>query len=449
MAELEKKIQQKNEAMKAIGRRTSIARVLLSFGISMILLILGLLFAISETGGLPLIIAVLGAGAFFFFTYLFLAIKYAKTKTKEQERKKLSVKKMTSTIILLFILSALIIYSFVFFITIIKIPDATAVSKQSYIQTLFPLIIAYFASMPFIMVLWYKTSPGMAARFILKVHKLLVWKSKKTIVKTMVIDVPQHTSFFVIVKRAFTAMTFSLFTTYSIWLQFISPIGFQVGSTTQDTVTNFLAFCGSYFLNHCIPLIASYIIWFWALPPSWLLDDAGIVFYRKKLDQREPATIRTVSDWFLSMVKAIVGTSGLIAYAAKLKEAVETLATMGTVATLHLSLVQIAVFILGFPFFGTMLMGIILLLFQESQGNKLKTFLYQEIIKDQKDPKIKLKYNLDPRLMKIRLEQLDDLQEQTLLKYYGENFVHDPPLEESKKDFTKIGEYSEEELARK
>nr|MDO8115625.1 hypothetical protein [Candidatus Sigynarchaeota archaeon] len=83
--------------------------------------------------------------------------------------------------------------------------------------------------------------------------------------------------------------------------------------------------------------------------------------------------------------------------------------------------VEFSLFILGFPVFGTILMALMLMIFQESQFNKLKTFLYQELIN----------IKVDARVVMIDLERKENVQDNTLLDYWGENYFHNPPLRDS------------------
>jgi hypothetical protein len=76
--------------------------------------------------------------------------------------------------------------------------------------------------------------------------------------------------------------------------------------------------------------------------------------------------------------------------------------------------IQFSVFLIGFPLIGTVLMAYILQLFQESQYNKLKTALFQELVNAK----------IDPRVVQVKFERKDELQERTLIDYTGENFFH-------------------------
>lgn len=436
------KLKIRKERKEKIGKRTTIGRLLVVFGFAFIFLIIGfisLLSPIEESRSNLLI--VFGIGITFLIIYIYLLVKYNKNRTEEQKANRIKVKEMIGPLILLFLIAGAMVYGFAFFFRIpSKVVGATPGQLGDYFSSLVILIVFYVALLPFILALWYKTSPSIAIRFLMGIHGLFNRRSKKKAVKVMVIEVPQKTSFIVTFKRAFTAMTFSLFTTYTIWLpifQWFNP-GLKMVIPAIDINTPFfLEYCKVYLLHNGLPLILSFVIWYWVLPPAWLLDDAGVVFYRRHLKRRQPAEVKTISSWFLNLVQAIVGTSGIITYLTNIWNSRGGLLFITSQSLANG--IQFGIFVIGFPFLGTLLLGFILLLFQESQLNKLKTFVYQGMATVTKDP----------RIVEIGLFQTDKFQDKTLLDYYGENFFHHPPLSDIFSEFENVGEINDEELLKK
>ncbi len=422
---------QRVEGSKHIGIRTPIARVLFLLGIFIVFLVLGVLSLTPVLEMQPLIPLSLAAVTFIIF--IVLAIHYKKKQTAEQVKKRLDPKSLLGSIILTCVLLAFIFVGLSFFLRLAMINPFgwTGEQRGTLAISLVFGVVLYFAATPFIMALWYKVSPKTAC-FIIKLHKLFYWKGKDRISDIFVLDQPQEHSFRVLIYRAFNALIFSIFMTFAgviPVLGLLENIGidplFGLGIVNPASVSglsdpDFVRYCAGYFLNLTLPVILSFIVFFWALPPTYLMDDAGIVFFRKYTKRRQPAEMRTVSSWFLGLVKAVLGTSALYQYIFFVIQNIKIINIVANGAGAFAA-VEFTLFILGFPVFGTILMAFMLLIFQESQFNKMKTFLYQELIN----------IKIDPRVVTIDLERKDSLQDKTLLDYWGENFFHNPPLRDS------------------
>ncbi|MFX0102337.1 MAG: hypothetical protein ACFFCS_22420 [Candidatus Hodarchaeota archaeon] len=439
MKTLKDLIQQRKDAQAKMGPRTSIYTMLFLLGLvllSSIAFVLSFFPIFRFIPFMPWIILI------FVGIFIFLFIRYAKKFSQnpklELEGEKPSRKSLVGSVMLLMLLLVVIFFGFSFFITIAKEPWFTTtpsielIHQNRFIGAQVIGMVIFFSATPFIIVLWYRTAPRTAVNFILKFHNLFYRKGKKKINEIIVLDMPQTHSATISVKRAVDALLFSLFTTFTIYLPFMGllrdraipvwPI-FQLISPGQvSTIKSleFIQYCTSYLMNLVTPLIGSFVIFFWALPPTYLLDDAGVVFYRRFKNRRQPTEIKTISSWFLSMVKGIVGYGGLTSYGTFIYN---NLGIVGIVAneTNMVVATQFGLFILGMPFFGALLMAYFLMLFQENNFTKLKTSVYQKLVDA----------NTDPRVVQIDLERKDRFQEPVLLNYYGENFFHDPPLRES------------------
>ncbi|MHA1369163.1 MAG: hypothetical protein ACTSWN_11175 [Promethearchaeota archaeon] len=442
MVSLSEMLKIKKEREKIIGKRTSITRFLLLLGSGIWFLILGSLFIWPFIRlHVAIKLGILIAGLVLVVLSLIAARKYRKSRTEEQIKKRGPLKDMIKPLSLIVLLLGLIIYGFTFFNDFLNKWQGDQEPELVLFVIVTIVLSIFFASLPFIMALWYKTSPTVATKIIMKLYGLVNRPSKKKITEVFVLKIPQKHSVYISFKRAFDGLAFSLFFTYTIYFPLIFLITrgdpnnwlnpFFVPSS-QDIRIWALFFAGSV-LNNVVPITISYTIWFWVFPPCWLLDDAGVVFFRSFLERRQPAELKTISSWFLSMVKSGVGTSGLITY---LLAIYNNWHSVGYVSDeLGVMVVpKFIIFFIGFPLLGSLLMCFILILFLESQFNKLKTFIYQELVKSK----------VDPRVVKIKLTRLDEFQENTLSTYYGENYLHSPPLIDSVKEFGDAGEIKTE-----
>lgn len=441
-------MEQRKAAKEIVRSRVPIVRVLLALGIFLVFSVLTVI-SIGPKTKLPILVMLaLAIGSF--LLYIFIAMKYNKAKAREQESTKINVKSAIASILFMILLLVIILFGFSFFIWLsgdYPFKNVDQIQQDALVETQIIALVIYFASSPFIMALWYKTAPGIASKFIVKVFKLFNRKSKTKISEIMVIDTPQDHSFVITLKRACTALIFSLTTKFLIWdtlLRLIDPIipsGILFKTVYSSSVISidseiFIRFCDSIILNTVFPLVLSFVFFFWAMPSSYILDDAGVVYFKKYTKRRQPAEIKTVSAWFFSIVKAILGTSAIFSYYSYITNNAQILNVafvdiikkytplIGSQPAQNLasvSVAQLGIFLFGFPFIGTILMAFILLLFQESQYNRLKTHLYQELVN----------IKIDPRIVNISLEREDQVQEKTLTEFTGENFFHNLPLKDS------------------
>jgi heme/copper-type cytochrome/quinol oxidase subunit 2 len=448
--------QQRKAAKGAIKGRVPIVWVLLMFGFFLIFAVLSIVTIGSKFRSLMPIMLGLAGGTFLF--YLFLAIKYNKAKTSEQEKKKVSAKNAIGSLLFMIIFLGLIIFGLSFFIWLSSnFPFSPGLEKDQgrLIGVMIIALIVYFAASPFIMALWYKTAPGVGVKLIVRAFKAFNWKSKDKACEIMVFHSVQEHSFTITFKRAFTALVYSLTLVFSLsrLLGSSLPPGWGREMVIVPEITgindlDFINYCTSLIIAVVIPLVVSFVIFFWALPSSYLLDDAGVVYYKKYINRRQPAELRTVSQWFLGIVQAVMGTSGVISYffyvfdhryvVAMVYSSINALPIFGQpFATL--CAIQFGVFVFGFPLLGTVLMAYILQLFQESQYNKLKTSLFQELVNAK----------IDPRVVQVKFERMDEFQERTLMNYTGENFFHNPPLKDSVSKLPPAGDLAIKDMLKK
>jgi hypothetical protein len=292
-------------------------------------------------------------------------------------------------------------------------------------------LIIFLASIPFITALWYKTSPFIAVHLIVRLHNLWFKHGKGVRAHTMVEPTYQGHSFLFTIKRAFTAMVFSMFVVFSVMIPLVNAVEKANGMQLFNFIVNpsiFPLTATTFLLFVVIAITGSFYLFFWLLPSCFLLDDAGVVFFKQSSRYRQATQITSISSWFLNIIQSIVGTSALISYISFI------LNNLSIVNTVRIDLneftaVQFGIFIFGFPAISTILMALIVLLFQESQFSKLKTSLYQNLVS----------IGVDPRVVSVALDRKDAFQDGTLPDMVGENFFMDPPLRDSVEKFPPPG----------
>lgn len=418
MPRLKELVAQRAAARAVTGRRTSIARVLVLTGLA---LVSSTVFLLSLTLLVPMPPwATLSISVVFIVSAVALGLKYRRTVSREREAKRVPVKSYITVIVATFLLLGVVVFGLSFFTSISIAYDFSEAPAELEIVLLLAVVLAlvvYFSAAPFIMATWYRTAPAMA-RLVLKIHALFHRRRPTIETRVMVTPLPQGHSLVVSIKRAFTWLIFSSSITFIAWVPLFErgPLPLLPGFSSVDSVA-FVHFSIGHLVHLILPVVLSFFAFAWLVPPCYLLDDAGVVFFRRFTARRQPLEVSSISSWFLGVVKAVLGTGALITYA------LFVVARAGVITTIAsqlgvLAAVQYALFMFGFPFTGTLLMATMLLAFQESQFNKLKTFLYQQLARD----------GIDPRLVVISFQDTGTFQDNTLLDYPGENFFHAPPL---------------------
>jgi hypothetical protein len=80
------------------------------------------------------------------------------------------------------------------------------------------------------------------------------------------------------------------------------------------SISEFGSFIVGYMLLCILPLILSFLAFSFFNSGNYLLDDAGIVYYREPKRYRKPADVEPVSIWAQSLVKGAAGISTLITF---------------------------------------------------------------------------------------------------------------------------------------
>jgi hypothetical protein len=413
-------IDQKKRASRETGRRTSIARVLVAFGFFLVFSLLSLIAVLSGSGfsgdsrtSFLIVTAVFGG------IFIALSVKYKKGKIPEEMEKKvdsLSTREIAGSTVLLTVLLGTLTFSVLLFSTLSVDPRLAAYRSEAIGQQVYTTVIisVFFSAVPFLMALWFRISPRMAARTFLRVHGLF-HKRKDTDFKVFVAIVPNRHSFLVTLKRALNWVSFSALLAFGVFIPVIN-----IGEVfNPEDIFQAFSFATNHFSVFALSTLISFILFSLVMPPCYLLDDAGVVFYRRFSARRLPPEIKTVSSWFLSFVNGAVGSGALISYVIYVWNKLSFVSAVSSALGGFVA-AQFLLLVFGFPLLGSLAMAVILLLFQEFQLPKLKTFMYQELVA----------MDIDPRPVEINLIQGHDIQEGTLLKYWGENFFHAPPLKE-------------------
>jgi len=138
-----------------------------------------------------------------------------------------------------------------------------------------------------------------------------------------------------------------------------------------------------------------------------LLDDAGVVFYAKKVNSRRPEDVERVGGWFSGYLKGFLGISAIVSYVRFILESPITAST--GIATSTLSS-QVYAFVFGFPIISGLTIGLLALVMHEFMLPHNTTFLYERLSKRK----------VAMRTSEIQINKKEELSADDIVKGYLE-----------------------------
>jgi len=85
------------------------------------------------------------------------------------------------------------------------------------------------------------------------------------------------------------------------------PNDFEVFGSTE-----FFQFMNGYMLCCIFPMILTFLVFSFFISGNFLLDDAGVVYFRQSKKYRQPGDIEPISIWSQSIVKGMAGISAIL-----------------------------------------------------------------------------------------------------------------------------------------
>ncbi|MHA1371833.1 MAG: hypothetical protein ACTSRA_19195 [Promethearchaeota archaeon] len=318
------------ERRELLSLRVTIASVLLSFGASIFFLTFGTLFYIltdrypgyfGDLSSLAVGFIILGIGSIIIFLRRFS--RYQTKRKLEGRTANIDWRSIIKPAILFIAVNALLIFALSVFWPIIAQP--TLVKREEAILGIAYIMAIgfYFSVLPILMALWFKITPFFASLWV-RIHILFMGmarKLKKRIVETdkkihriFIHDMAQSLSMNMILKRSILGISMSILLITQIVNQvsvveiinfIIKRLNLDVPLLVEDTYieqitssqygnTYFVLYCAMFVGITIIPLLLSQFAFVWLLPPTWLLDDAGVVFYRHTLKIRKAPVLKSI-----------------------------------------------------------------------------------------------------------------------------------------------------------
>ncbi|MFX1500738.1 MAG: hypothetical protein ACFFDH_07215 [Promethearchaeota archaeon] len=234
-------------------------------------------------------------------------LSFQRTKVKEH--------KLTVSVNILAIL--LMSFTFLMFLLLLNIFNNTLIpgAYNTEIVIAFLLVtIIWYGTLPITAALYNKFAVQFAYIFI-KLRDLFFKISKGYKHDIIVLDLGDKKDIGLVIqlKRLILPLLLSIsvgFYAYDVLTTlFEYPTEFDVFGSAE-----FFGFMMGYMLCCVLPMILSFVVFSFFISGNYLLDDAGIVYYREHKKYRQPGDIEPISIWAQSIVKGIAGLSALITF---------------------------------------------------------------------------------------------------------------------------------------
>jgi hypothetical protein len=264
--------------------------------------------------GIPLLIVLITLG----ILGVFLVIFFGKRMTFKKDKIREGFQKRKLATIVNIVVLILMTLSFLLFLQTINIANKTLIVGEGITE----IIIIYLS----VTIIWYGMLPLTAAIFnafaprfaflFVKLRNFFFKLSKKRYHNEIVVsDMGERTSIGSIIKlkRVVLPLLLSIaigFYTYNT----VAPILGYSQSFETFNGDDFIDFIAGYSLLCMLPMILTFVIFSFFIAGNYLLDDAGVVYFRQLKEDRSPGDIEPISIWAQSIIKGVAGISALVTF---------------------------------------------------------------------------------------------------------------------------------------
>ncbi|MHA1144271.1 MAG: hypothetical protein ACTSRW_05995 [Candidatus Helarchaeota archaeon] len=247
------------------------------------------------------------------FIYIILGVVKKRFKPIEKKNVKKDVKKFSFFIIAATIIIILMIIVVILMANMLGFFDTTLLlgeMNSMLVMSILALFIFWFTSIPLITAVYNYSAPFFAS-FLARLNKLyyriLYRKSRKHDIIIMNTEDKEELGFFQVWSRLLLPMFMSIFAGLFVYTSTPHQVTLLEGSQSN-------LFFFDFFMLLLFPtIIAPFIISFF-IPSTWLLEDAGVVYYEIPIKQHLPSDISSISGWAQNWLKGLVGVGTLVTY---------------------------------------------------------------------------------------------------------------------------------------
>ncbi len=226
-----------------------------------------------------------------------------------------NVKEHKLTVIVNVAAIALMSVTFILFLIQLNIFNNTLLPNQNMTNIVISfliVIITWYGTLPLTAALYNRFAPRFAYTFV-KLRSLFFKISKSYNTDILVVDMKDRNEIGTVIqlKRIILPLLLSIaigFYTYGLLTPIFGyPQDFEVFGSTE-----FFQFMNGYMLCCIFPMILTFLVFSFFISGNFLLDDAGVVYFRQSKKYRQPGDIEPISIWAQSMVKGMAGISAIL-----------------------------------------------------------------------------------------------------------------------------------------
>ena len=236
-------------------------------------------------------------------------------KSRKLSYSKGGVKEHKLTVAVNVLAISLMTVTFLLFLIQLNIFNKTLIPSQNMttiIVSFLTVIITWYGALPLTAALYNRFAPRFAYIFI-KLRSLFFKISKSYDTDILVLDMEDRKEIGTVIqmKRILLPLLLSIaigFYTYGAITPILGyPQDFDVFGSTE-----FFQFMNGYMLCCIFPMIMTFLVFSFFIAGNFLLDDAGVVYFRQSKKYRQPGDIEPISVWAQSLVKGMAGLSAIV-----------------------------------------------------------------------------------------------------------------------------------------
>ncbi|TXT65163.1 MAG: membrane protein of unknown function [Promethearchaeota archaeon] len=246
-----------------------------------------------------------------------ILIRNGKKLSVQREKIVGSLKERKLAVIVNFVVISLMTLTFMMFLLQINIFNQTLITGHYMTNISIAFLttsIIWYALLPFTAAIYNHFAPRFAYFFI-NLRNFSFKLSKRYYNEIFVVDMEgrEELGLLVKLKRVLLPLLFSIaigFYTYNTAAPILGyPMGFDVFASEE-----FFNFIVGFNILCVLPMILTYIFFSFFIAGNYLLDDAGIVYFRQPKKHRQPGDIEPISIWAQSIIKGVAGISAIITF---------------------------------------------------------------------------------------------------------------------------------------
>ena len=274
---------------------------------------IGMWFNTTIPWGFALFIACIGM---LVFGGILLIYRFKRGEMKFEVKKGLKQNKLS--IIVCTVVIALMIMVLLLFSMTMNVFDSTLLLNDENSNVIMAFIttnLLWFACLPVTGAL-YNISAAKSSYLFVKLRQAMFKLSRNVDHEIIVIKMDPDLKLGMVnsLRRCILPILLSITVGLFIYNTFAIMLGFPT-SFTNFGGTDFMKFMSGYMLLGMIPMVMSFFIFFFLIPASWLLDDAGVAYYVSNNKQDHiPGDIERMSVWQTSFITGFASFSSLITF---------------------------------------------------------------------------------------------------------------------------------------